>query len=200
MEAATDLLTAGDLEGARRILTESLRADPRNASARMMLFQILCVIGDWDRAVAQLRSIAQLDPEAQMLQAAYNQVIAAERARAGAFAGSASMTTLVESPEWLTTLVQSLEAFAKGNSTEGNELRDRAFDSAPDSSGSLNGAAFARLADEDARFGPSFEAIIAGRWGILAFESITEIRCEGPKDPCDMIWLPVELTLRAGPS
>lgn len=200
MEPADALLTAGDLEGARRTLGETLRSDPRNSSARMLLFQIFCVTGEWDKASAQLRSIAQLDPESQLLEAAYNQVIAAERTRAAAFAASAPMQMLIDSPEWLSTLAQSLEAFARSEATRGSELRDRAFENAPDSSGTLNEKPFTRLADEDARFGPAFEAIIAGRWGFLPFESVSEIRSEGPKDVCDILWLPVEITLRSGPA
>jgi type VI secretion system protein ImpE len=199
MEPADKLLAAGDLEGARQSLIATLRAEPRDPAARMLLFQILSVTGEWEKASAQLRAIAQLDPEAQMLQTAYNQVIAAEQARAAAFAGSTPMTILVEAPEWVNALARSLEAFAKGNAAEGNELRDRAFDGAPDSAGTLNDCEFTRLADVDARFGPVFEAMIAGRWGLVPFETVSEIRSEGPKDLCDVVWLPIEMTLRSGP-
>ena len=199
MEPADKLLAAGDLDGARRSLVGTLRTEPRDPAARMLLFQLLCVMGEWEKASAQLRAIAQLDPEAQMLQTAYNQVIAAEQARAAAFAGTAAVTILVEAPDWMSALTRSLEAFGKGNAAEGNELRGQAFDGAPDSAGTLNDRDFTRLADVDARFGPVFEAMIAGRWGLIPFEAVSEIKSEGPRDLCDVVWLPIEITLRSGP-
>ncbi len=52
----------------------------------------------------------------------------------------------------------------------------------------------------DGRFGPSFEAIMAGHWGLIGFDQIAEIKSEGPVDLRDLVWLPVEISLRSGHS
>jgi len=78
-------------------------------------------------------------------------------------------------------------------------LRERAFEEAPDTPGKLDDRSFNCLADMDARFGPALEAIVAGRWGLIPFETVSEIKSEGPKDLRDLVWLPVEIVLRSGP-
>jgi protein involved in temperature-dependent protein secretion len=48
------------------------------------------------------------------------------------------------------------------------------------------------------RIGPALEAIVAGRWGLIPFAALEEIRAEGPVDLRDLVWLPVELRFREG--
>jgi type VI secretion system protein ImpE len=67
MSTADELLRAGDVDGARAALIEVVRAKPSDHTARMFLFQLLCVLGEWDKAKSQLAILAQLSPEAQML-------------------------------------------------------------------------------------------------------------------------------------
>ncbi len=198
MQTADELLAAGDLEGARAILVETVRSSAADERARIFLLQLLLVLGEWDKAANQLRAFAQLTPEAQMLATVYNQAILAEQQRAAAFAGTGTFAPLVESPAWLGRLMEALAAYSRGDTAAGEALRDEAFDGAVDVGGVFGERKFERIADVDARFGPCFEAIVGGRWGFIAFESIREMRTEGPKDLRDLVWLPVEVTFSAG--
>jgi type VI secretion system protein ImpE len=166
----------------------------------MFLFQLLCLLGDWDRAQTHLRVLASLSPEAQMLAANYNMCIAAERERASAFAGAAPPTLLISTTDWSRDLAAALAAISQGRIEEGVERRDAAFDAAPETAGELDGVAFDWLADGDSRFGPAMEAMVAGKWGIIPFEEIASITSPGPEDLRDLVWLPVELTFKAGRS
>jgi type VI secretion system protein ImpE len=200
MGSADELLAAGDLDGARASLVDTIRRSPDDQRARMFLFQLLAVMGEWDKAGAQLRALAQLSPEAQMLAATYNQAIAAEQMRAKAFAGEVPFTVLIASSSWVDQLAEALTALHQGRISEGEEKRGAAFDQAGDTPGELNGERFAWIADSDSRFGPAFEAVVAGRWGLVPFEAVSEIKCEGLKDLRDTIWLPVEMRLKSGAS
>ena len=62
------------------------------------------------------------------------------------------------------------------------------------------GRKFGWIADVDPRLGPCFEAIVAGKWGLVPFEAISRIKTEGPRDLRDVVWLPVEMALRSGQS
>src|SRR5258705_13739336 len=42
----------------------SVRSDPANAKRRVMLFQLMVLSGQWDRALTQLYVIKEMDPEA----------------------------------------------------------------------------------------------------------------------------------------
>jgi type VI secretion system protein ImpE len=87
MRNADDLLRAGDLDGARQALVERVKRAPDDQPSRMFLFQLFCILGEWDKAKAQLKVLTQLSPEAQMLAVAYNLAIDAELQREKAFAG-----------------------------------------------------------------------------------------------------------------
>ena len=94
MPDADQLLRDGDVTGARAALVDIVRSQPANEQARMFLFQLLAITGEWDKARNQLQSLAQLSGEAQMLAVTYNQAIDAERIRADVFAGKAEMALL----------------------------------------------------------------------------------------------------------
>ncbi|MDB5695600.1 MAG: ImpE protein [Sphingomonas bacterium] len=196
---ADQLLRAGDLDGARRALVEVVRAKPSDEGARMFLFQLLAVAGEWDKAVNQLNLLAQLSPEAQMLSVAYGQAVQAERERATVFAGQARMKLLVAS-EWAEGLCDAIEHYAAGRTSEGDAARDTAFEAAPDTPGNLDGENFDWIADADSRFGPSVEAIIGGRYGLVPLDAVASIKSEGPKDLRDTVWYPVQLAFKEGQS
>jgi protein involved in temperature-dependent protein secretion len=200
MADADELLRAGDLEGARASLVESVKKAPQDQQARMFLFQLLCVGGEWDKALTQLRALAQVSPEAQMLSVAYGQAIEAEKLRAKVFAGEAPPALLVSSSAWAGDLTGALAALCQGRFADAEALRDKAFEAAPETPGDLNGTEFDWIADADSRFGPSFEAIIAGQWGLVPFDSIEKLESEGPRDLRDIVWLPAQIFFRTGQS
>jgi type VI secretion system protein ImpE len=160
---------------------------------------VMAVQGDWDKADTQLRSLASVSGEANMLGTVYHQAIEAEKAREAAYAGHGPFPVLVASSPWIETLSQGLEALSKGQA-EGETLRDAAFDGAGDTPGQIKEERFGWIADLDPRLGPCFEAIVTGRWGLIPFEAVSRINTEGPRDLRDCIWLPVELSLRSGQS
>jgi type VI secretion system protein ImpE len=195
-----ELLRAGDLEGARAGLIDQVKRAPTDQSARLYLFQLQCLMGEWDKAQAQLKALASLSPEAQMLAVNYNMAIDAERSREAVFAGSGQPALLVGSSPWAGDLAAALGALAQGRTDEAIARRDQAFEAAPDTPGELDGRAFDWIADGDARFGPAFEAIIAGRWGLVPFDAIERIESEGPKDLRDLVWLPAVVAFKSGQS
>ncbi|MGY4398475.1 protein involved in temperature-dependent protein secretion [Sphingomonas sp. UYAg733] len=199
MRDADDFLKSGNLDGARKALVEVVRAKPGDAAARMFLFQLLSLAGEWDKARIQMNTLAQLSPESQMLSVVYGQAIDAERVRGDVFAGRVTATQHVAS-DWLQGIVEAIHHFSNGRTAEGDAARDAAFDAAPDVPGSLDDAPFDWLADGDGRFGPCVEAIIAGRYGLLGFDAIDHIKSEGPMDLRDLVWYPVQIALRSGQS
>ncbi|WP_419809597.1 type VI secretion system accessory protein TagJ [Sphingomonas sp.] len=196
---ADQLLRAGDLDGARRALVEVVRAKPGDAQARMFLFQLLAAAGEWDKAKTQLNTLATLSPEAQMLSVAYGQAVDAERQRAAVFAGTERAQLLVTS-DWANALVDAIEHYALGRIAEGDAARDAAFEAAPDTPGTLDGVEFDWIADADSRFGPAFEAIVGGRYGLVPFDTVASLKSGGPKDLRDTVWYPAQVAFKSGQS
>lgn len=199
VQDADQLLRSGDLDGARGALIDVVRSEPANQPARMFLFQVLALAGEWERAAKQLTILGQLSGEAQMLAATYHQAITAEAERAEVFAGRSRARQHIAS-EWVESLIDAIQHFACGRVAEGVAARDAAFDGAPDTPGVFNGAAFDWIGDADSRFGPCFEAIIGGRYGLQAFDGVERIESEGPRDLRDTVWYPVQIAFRNGQS
>jgi protein involved in temperature-dependent protein secretion len=200
MADADDLLRAGDLSGARLALVDRVKRAPDDQPSRMFLFQLLCVMGDWDKAKAQLRLLAQMSPEAQMLSVAYNMAIDAELEREKVFAGEGQPALLVNTSEWAGDLAAAVGFLAQGRDADSEAARDRAFDAAPDTPGQFGDHAFDWIADGDVRFGPAMEAVIYGRWGLVPFDAIRKVTSEGPQDLRDLVWLPAEIEFKTGQS
>lgn len=198
MVDADQLLRNGDLDGARSALVETVRSNPGDARARMFLFQLLAVAGEWEKARTHLEALARLSPEAQMLATVYSMAIKAEAQRAAIFAGREKM--LVIRGAWAEGLADAIMHYANGRATEGQAARDTALDQAPDTPGELDGGRFDWITDADARFGPTFEVIIQGRYGLIAFSEIAGVESEGPKDLRDTVWYPVQIAFREGQS
>ena len=63
-DAAESSLRHGDVAAALAQLQEQIREKPANAKLRVFLFQLLCVRGEWERALNQLKVASGLDPAA----------------------------------------------------------------------------------------------------------------------------------------
>ncbi|WP_297777817.1 type VI secretion system accessory protein TagJ [uncultured Roseovarius sp.] len=195
---AEDLLEAGDLDGALVALQEAVRGDAANPALRIFLFQLLCVRGDWKRAIAQLKISAELDPTATPMAQTYREAIICEVYREKVFAGEKAPLIFGEPQEWTALIVEALKANAAGNTCKAAEIRARAFDAAPTVSGKVDGQSFAWIADADMRLGPLLEIIVNGKYYWMPFTSISKAEFEDPADLRDVVWTPCTITLTNG--
>jgi len=188
LEAAERAIREGDLGSALQKLQEQIRARPSDAELRVFLFQLLCVMGQWERAQTQLQLAADLDAGALAMAQMYREAIRCEMLRSEVFAGRKSPVVFGEPAEWIALLVESLANAT--NTAHAQGLRERAFDAAPASAGSIDGQPFEWIADADMRLGPICEAIINGQYYWVPFERISRIDLEPPADLRDVVWMP----------
>ncbi|MEL7131309.1 MAG: type VI secretion system accessory protein TagJ [Pseudomonadota bacterium] len=195
---AEDLLKAGDLDGALAALQDAVRGNAANASFRIFLFQLLCVRGEWSRAIAQLKVSAELDALATPMAQTYREGIICEVYREKVFAGEKDPLIFGEPQEWIALMVEALKANAAGKHAEAAETRARAFEAAPAAKGKIDGQPFEWIADADMRLGPLLEIIINGKYYWMPFTAIAKLECEAPADLRDAVWTPCTLTLVNG--
>ena len=195
---AKELVQAGKVKEALPALQAEVRAKPNDSKLRVFLFQLLAVMGDWDRAVNQLKVVTDQDDEALLMAQVCGPALAAENLRAEIFAGKRTPLILGKPEEWVSLLVQANKYFADGDFDAAAELRDKAFEAAPAVAGTLNGQPFEWIADADQRFGPLLEAILDGKYYWIPFSHIRELTIDKPSDLRDLVWLPSIITLTAG--
>lgn len=197
-DAAAEILKGGDPHGALARLQEQVRNQPADAPLRVFLFQLLCVVGQWDRALNQLNVAAELDPGAVLMAQMYREAIQCEGLRRRVFAGETAPMIFGQPDEWLALLVESLLTAGRGETNRSIELRARALEDAPASSGAINGTPFEWICDADSRLGPVIEAVVNGRYYWIPFARLTSIQLEPPEDLRDLVWMPAMLQFENG--
>jgi type VI secretion system protein ImpE len=195
-EAAEQHLRNGDPAAALARLQEDVRARPSDGKLRVFLFQLLCVLGQWERALNQLKVASELDPLALPMAQMYGDAVRCEAIRTAVFEGTKSPMVLGEPEQWLALLIES--RLRRGEPAQAEELRLRAFEAAPVSSGDIDGRPFAWIADADSRLGPILEAIINGRYYWVPFSRLTKVSMEPPEDLRDLVWMPAHLDFDNG--
>ncbi|MEX5402657.1 type VI secretion system accessory protein TagJ [Stenotrophomonas sp. WED208] len=195
---AVDLLRAGDLGGALQAQRERVRAAPTAAAERVFLFQLLAVLGQWQRAEAQLQAAVQLDASLSLLGSAGHALLCAEQVRAEVFAGTRLPPVLGTPQPWLAPLLQAVQLQQQGHIDAAIDLREQAFSQAPAVAGDCDGEPFEWIADADPRFGPCLEVITPSGYAWLPLDGLAELRIDPPEDLRDLVWAPAELHLRQG--
>ena len=191
---AEELLRSGQLNEALAALESEVRADPANAKLRVFLFQLLSVLGDWERALTQLNTAAELDAVNLLMAQVCRSALHCEALRSRIFAGKHSPLIFGKPDDWVGLLVQANRLIAEGKYEASHELRESAFEAAPPVAGTIDGEPFEWIADADTRFGPMLEAIVDGKYYWIPFTAIKQIRIEPPTDLRDVVWIPAHFT------
>lgn len=191
-------LREGDTGKALSQLQDAVRAHPSDAKLRIFLFQLLCVLGQWSRALNQLDVAAQLDASALPMKQTYGDAIRCELIREQVFSGKKSPLVFGHPEQWIALLIESLLVIGHGNAKESELLRQRAFDEAQTVSGEIDGNKFEWVADADSRLGPVLEAVVNGRYYWVPFARLAEVSIEAPEDLRDMVWMPAHLQFENG--
>ncbi len=193
MEQAEALLKSGDLDGCLQVVMSQLRSDASAIKPRILLFQLYCVVGEWERARRQLYILKDMDAATIPMFESYDSIIQCEHVRRAVFAGERSPLVFGQPAEWTAKLAAALAALAAGRLSEASALRDAAFDEAPTVQGQIDGRHFEWLADADGRLGPLFEVFIKGNYYWVPMDCVASLRLSEPEDLRDLVWAPVEL-------
>lgn len=204
---AEDLIKQGKIAEALKALEDAVRKSPADAKLRIFLFQILAVMGSWERALTQLGVVAEMDPKAMLMVKTCQAAIQCEALRAEVFAGERSPLVLGEPSDWVAKMIQASSMQAKGNIEAAALLRAQAFEAAPATTGTIEigpkddqveSIPFEWVADADERLGPMFEAIVDGKYYWIPFDRVTLIRIEAPVDLRDTVWAPCQFVWASG--
>ena len=198
LQIAEQAVRQGELSVALKDLQDQIRKSPEKSELRVFLFQLLCVMGQWDRARAQLDVAAGLDDGTLAMVQMYREALQCEVLRAEVFAGKKSPLIFGEPEQWLALLIESLLVRGTPRADQAETLRERAFEDAPASAGTIDGEPFEWIADADMRLGPVCEAVINGRYYWLPFARVSRIDLDAPADLRDVVWMPAHFQFANG--
>jgi type VI secretion system protein ImpE len=179
-------------------LRKMIQKQPQRSDLRIFLFQLYCVQGEWIKAGTQLEVLLELDPSSKPMVETYREALRCEALRREVFDGKRSPLVLGKPDDWLAMLIEALRVDAEGRPDAAAQLRARALEAAPTTSGKLDDTPFEWLADADGRLGPVIEAIINGKYYWVPVSRLIRIEIEKPADLRDFVWAPATLTLENG--
>lgn len=192
MEKAEALLKEGDLDACLADVMEHVRADGSAIAPRVFLFQLFCVLGQWERARRQLYILKDADASTIPMFEVYDNLLQCEQVRQAVFAGQRSPLMFGKPAQWTADLASAVTALAAGKDAEAEEMRDRAFEAAPTTAGTINSEPFEWLADADGRLGPLLEVFLNGHYYWVPLDSVASVSMEPPADLRDLVWAPAE--------
>ena len=85
MKSAEQSLQEGNLSETLTQLQNQIKKDPANAKLRTFLFQLLLVLGEWDRALTQLNVAGELDASTLPMVQTYREAIRCQLLRKDVF-------------------------------------------------------------------------------------------------------------------
>jgi type VI secretion system protein ImpE len=188
VQTAEQALREGHIDVALKSLQDGVRAQPANVKLRVFLFQLLCVNGQWPRALNQLEVCGEMDASTLPMVSTYREAIKCENLRDAVFAGKTTPMVFGQPQAWVALLVEALRCDARADAAGAARLRDEAFEAAPATPGSIDGTPFEWIADADSRLGPVLEAVINGRYCWVPFTALAKVTIEAPTDLRDLVW------------
>ena len=111
-------LQDGDLESSLESIQKAIRSDASNVKHRIFLFQLLVILGSWDRAAKQLDVIAKMDVSTLIMVHEYRAAIECELYREKVFSGNKDPVFMGKPDEWQALILQSLKLSAQDNHAE----------------------------------------------------------------------------------
>jgi len=198
LAAAEAAVRANDPKAALLALTTAVKAAPANPKLRVFMAQLLCVLGQWERAHTQLNVVADLDATTGPMREMVGHALRCELLRAAVFKGSRSPMIFGQPDEWMGLLIESLLQSGQGAGELSAQLAERAFEAAPATRGRINGTPFEWIADADSRLGPVLEAMVNGKYYWIPFSRLSSVAIEAPADLRDRVWLPANISFANG--
>jgi type VI secretion system protein ImpE len=204
---ANDLIKEKNPTAALKALEDAVRKNPSDAKLRIFLFQLLCVLGDWNRALTQLGVVMEMDPKALLMVRTCKAAIECEMLRAEVFAGTRTPLIFGEPADWIAKVVQAAALDGQGKPQAAMAMRDQAFEVAPTTTGTIETGpddetlephAIEWIADADVRLGPMIEAMVDGKYYWIPYDRIRMIRIEKPTDLRDLVWAPCQFVWASG--
>lgn len=175
---------------------QQVRENPAKALCRHSLFQLLCVAGDWSRALHQLQLCARMEANYTQEARLYRELVRCEMFRHTVFQGEQRPGFLLPQPVWVESLLAALACH--DDTGEVDKHRNTALEAITDTGGQWNGGAFDWASDSDSRLGPVLELVTGGVYIWLPFSQIRSLESPQPTRLTDLLWKPVNITLMNG--
>jgi type VI secretion system protein ImpE len=195
---AKSLIKDGNLSDARVMLVERVKTNPADTAARSLLFQVMLLCGEWDKAKRQLDIIASRNASPDMNQTIFEHLIQAEKERLEVFSMDRRPTFFPEIPDYSEDFFAARELLKTGTLDGAAERFSRIDDNLPQPKGTLNGEPFVGFRNTDSTLAYVIEAIEYERYLWVPIANVREMVVRPPATLLDLIWAKGRITTWEG--
>lgn len=179
----------GDLDAAIEAATKDVKSKPDSALARVMLAEMLCFAGDWERADTILETALMVDPSAGVAISAFRHLLMAEAARRDFYAHGVMPSFLGEPDDQAKTRLKAALFLREDNPEAAAEQLELAEAQRPAVAGKHGDITFEDFVDGDDLLGPYVEVLTPdGRYFWIAGWEIESLTFEEPERPLDLLF------------
>lgn len=178
---------------------QNIKNAPGDPSQRWLLFQLLCLLGDWSRGLKQLQLYAQMQENVEQQAQVYRGLMGCELFRYECLAGKRQPTFILPRPAWVAQMMEAITFNQQGDEARADSLRETSLNAAGESRGvNAPGTAFTWISDSDSWLGPIVELVVGGMYAWVPFSQIKQITSGPPTNLLDLLWKPARLELMDG--
>jgi type VI secretion system protein ImpE len=195
-----DLIAAGKLAEARARLTADVKAAPSDVSKRVLLFQVLAFLGEWEKAERHLDMVVSLNPSSETGVQVYMNVVRAEKERRSVMNGKGLPGFVTGAPPYLDLCLAAWNELKGGKPEEALLMYERIEAQRRPVPGEIDGRKFDDFRDTDAFLSYFLEVVVHDRYIWVPFDSIRELSIDPPKTLFDLLWIPARMMTWEGMS
>ena len=192
------LILDGKINAARAALIDRIKKAPADSQARSLLFQVMLLCGEWDKAQRQLDIAAAQQATPDMNAPVYQNLIQAEKERAAVAAMEQRPTFFPDVPDYSDDFIMALELMHNEKTDEAAKLMRHVEASLPIIQGNINGEPFIGFRETDSTLAFFIEAIEYERYLWVPIGNIRELVVSEPKSLLDLIWAKGRITTWEG--
>ena len=176
-----------------------IRSNPDKFQYRWQLFLLLCLQGNWERAIQQLQLCAKFDAQFSKEAQALRWLIKCEHLREEIFSTATKKPPFWEGKEspWMSLMFDALKLNLEHETDLADQIRNQALDqSSQETTGQINGEPFMWLTDSDSRLGPICELYHNQNYWWISLSDIKQINFYKPQTTIDLIWAKGQFLLK----
>jgi type VI secretion system protein ImpE len=189
-----ELINEGRLSAAIQLQKSGLAQSKNEQSARLLLFELLAIAGQFDDAISELQAIASKDENWKIVKKAFQKLLTAESKRQSGKRPKIPSDV----PDWASMLWRAHVALRKGDHNLAVRAIDRANSLAVEVRGHIDGELFEGIRDFDDRTAFVVEFLSEGDYIWIPFDSLRSLRFEEPAGPLDTAFRPSQIELNNG--
>jgi type VI secretion system protein ImpE len=196
---AREFIKTGDLAQAIARARQDVRERPLDAEHRMLLFELLCFAGQWDRATLQLDTLAELADDRSVRDLALcRDLYSAQVERERFLDAGTPPRFFIEPPSTVATNLDAWNRLRAGEMAEAARQLEQSEARRSPPRGRLGEAPFADFRDSDDALASVLEVFARGVYYWIPWEDIQYLDVQRPRSLRDLIWAPAKIALAQG--